>query len=294
MTITNPLELAQAERVTPAMAERWLNAHNNANRSLREGIVERYAQDMLAGKWSNCIDPIAFYDDGELADGQHRLYAICESQTVQTFIIVRGLSRADGLNIDTGITRNIVDNAKISGEDTELSHELLATCRAVHFGDSRAPEGFDSIAARLKVVEVHREAAAWAVHNGPRGRHLRNAATLAAVARAYPYHPHDLERLHRFGEVVTSGMSTESSEFAAVTLRNYLIQNAGHCLLRATWRETFLKAQNALAYFMRGKPLTHIKGVKDEAYPIHKSMEAAAAAVAPLRKPAPKRRAKAA
>lgn len=71
------------EKITPKIAEAWLNA-NTCNRKLRDGIVERYAADMTAGKWTECPEPISFYVDGDLADGQHRLFAITESGTTQT------------------------------------------------------------------------------------------------------------------------------------------------------------------------------------------------------------------
>lgn len=93
------------ETVTPKLAEAWINA-NKSNRKLREGLVEKYACDMRAGKWTQCPEPISFYADGDLADGQHRLFAIIESDTTQEFPIARGLSREAGLNINTGAGRH--------------------------------------------------------------------------------------------------------------------------------------------------------------------------------------------
>ena len=56
-----------------------------------------------------CPEPIAFYDDGDLADGQHRLWAIVDSGMPIEFPIARGLSRADGLNINTGLGRSLAE-----------------------------------------------------------------------------------------------------------------------------------------------------------------------------------------
>lgn len=271
---------AKLEVYTPAKAERILNNHNPANRSLREGIAEKYAEDMVHGKWTQCTAPIAFYEDGTLADGQHRLYALIESGTQQKFFTVTGLKKEDGLNIDTGLTRTLVDNGRISGLDTGLSNTLLSVARGIAEGQqaSGRSKGLSN-AQRLEMVEMHRDAAHWAVQHGPKGRGIRNAAVLAAVGRAY-YLEQDHERLKRFCKVVESGFANGDSESSAVALRNYLIAHKG-LVTSASWRDTYLKAQNAIHYFMRGRKLTVIKTVQDEAYPLPKNKRLAIAALAP-------------
>ena len=42
----------------------------------------------------------------------------------------------------------------------------------------------------------------------------------------------------------------------------------------ALWTDTFIKAQNAVNYFMSNKKLTVIKTVKEEAYPLPKAKRA--------------------
>lgn len=254
------------ETVTPALAERWINA-NKTNRKLRDGVVEQYAADMRAGRWTQCIDPIAFYDDGDLADGQHRLFAVIESNCSQRFIILRGLSRTDGLNIDTGLGRTVVDNARISGRDDHLSNTLVAVARSVATG--QASVGRLSNSQKLELVDTYRECCEWAVSKGPNTKNIRNSAMLGAIARAYLWEK-DKERLQRFCEVVGSGFMADDSETAAIAIRNYLLQHAGVSTHSTNFVETFLKIQNAINYFMQGKKLTIVKGVREEAYPLKK------------------------
>lgn len=266
------------ETITPKKAEAWLNA-NKTNRTLREGVVEQYAKDMKTGNWTQCTAPIAFYDDGDLADGQHRLYAIVESGTTQQFTVMRGLQRKDGLNIDTGLARSLVDAGKISGLDTRLSHAVVATSRAVATGMSSA--GRMSNAEKLAVVSEHRDAAEWAISKLPHQKNVCNSATLAAVARAW-YVETDLDRLEKFCKVIGTGFSDGDADSAAIAMRNYMLQNAGLAASTPMWRDTFLKVQNAIYYFMRRQRLTVIKSVKDEAYPLKRRRAAkrVAAAVA--------------
>lgn len=260
--------ITTTERITPAKAEKYLN-ENKGNRSLREGVAEKYAADMAAGKWTVCAAPIVFYENGDLADGQHRLYAVIESGTTQTFSVVRNFPREAGLNIDTGLTRSLVDNGRISGADTHLSHGLIAAARAINDGTSGGPGV--SNAAKLEIVTSHREAAQFAMSYGPKGKGLRNAVVLGAVGRAW-YHEDDKDKLRRFGEVVTGGFASGETESAAVAIRNYMMSKGRQASTGGNWRDTFLKVQNAIWYFMRGKSLTYIRTVVDEAYPLAGTM----------------------
>ena len=256
------------ERITPTKATRLLN-RNTSNRKLRPGLAERYAGDMKNGNWTECTAPIVIYEDGEVADGQHRLWAIVESGTTQTFIIAKGVSRASGLNIDTGLPRNLVDNARISGIDTDLSTRLVAVARVIGTGNrgSNSSNGISN-ADKLALTNAYREPAAWACKHAPQGRAFAHSLVLGALGRAW-YYEADKERLAKFSVVLTKGFMDDANDSAAVAMRNYLLNQAqtgfSH---REVWADTFLKLQNAIKYFMRRKPLTIIKGVKDEVYPL--------------------------
>lgn len=255
--------------VTPVMAEKWLNK-NEINRSLRDGLVERYADDMKTGRWTQCSVPISFYDDGNIADGQHRLYAIIESGKPQRFIVLRGLSRIDGLNIDTHGPRTLIDNARIAGVHAGLSNALISVCRAVDSGE-RSKKGGTSNARKMDYVTRHEEAARWAIEAMGSKKGLVNALSTGCVARAW-YHEADKERLAEFCQAFTSGFTNGGpSDSAAVAIRNYMLAG-GYALQAAAddWTDTWKKFQNAIYYFMRGRSLKVIKAVGDEVYPLPK------------------------
>lgn len=254
------------ESVTPEKAEVWLNKNNN-NRNLRDGVAEQYANDMRNGNWTQCPESISFYDDGDLADGQHRLWAIIESGTTQRFPIVRGLNRQDGLNINTGLSRTIIDNGRISGLDTELSHTLVAAARAVELGAVTTSR--QSNADKLVVVTKHREACTWAINHLPFAKNIRNAITLGAISRAY-YVETDHEKLARYCQVLATGFADGEHESAAVAMRNYLLAKGALTTHHSLWRDTFLKVQSSIANFMKGRKLTVIRGVAEETYPLKK------------------------
>lgn len=270
------------EKVTPAKAEAWLN-RNRSNRKLRSGVVEKYTADMESDNWTECPTPIAFYSDGEVADGQHRLWAIIESGTTQTFPIFRNLSREAGLNIDTGAGRTIVDNARISGKDTELSTRLISVARAIAEGQPANGGKPMSNQSKLDMVAAHRGAAEFAITVAPKVKLLGNAAVLGAVGRAF-YHEKDHDKLRRFCDVLGKGFMESEGESSAIALRNYLLTKGSSLTTSALWSDTFLKVQNAVRYFMLGKKLTIIKKVAEETYPLPKSKHIASTAMRSNRK----------
>lgn len=267
------MELTQ-ELVTPKMAEAWLNLNTN-NRPLRDGVVEAYAADMKSGNWTTCPEPISFYGDGSLADGQHRLFAITESGCSIRFPVARGLHKRDGLNLNMGLGRTLVDNARISGTDPELTTALISTARAIAEGD--VGTGRQTNAQKLEFVERFRGPAAWAVAVTPRVRYLCNAPIMAAVGRAYMVEK-DHEKLKRFCVVMGKGFAEGSADSAAIAIRNYLLSRSSTTSSAANWRDTFLRVQNAISYFMKGKRLTISKSVADEVYPLPKAAKTKKAA----------------
>jgi hypothetical protein len=262
MTKHIPVEL-----VTPKMAEAWLDKNTN-NRSLREGVVEKYAHDMKHGNWTHCTAPIAFYEDGSIADGQHRLFAVVESGESQEFIIVRGLNKRDGLNIDRGVPRTIIDGGRISGADPELTKQMVAVCKGIQLGEHAKRTLSDT--DQLAMVDKHREAAQFAMRVVRHFRYLGAAPFTCAVARAWYLEP-DKAKLERFAHVYSTGFyDGTDKESAAIALRNYALMKGRLLSQSSEWRDTFLKAQNAISYFMRGKKLSMIKTVSDETYPLKK------------------------
>lgn len=257
----------QTELITPQRAEQYLN-HNKSNRKLRAGIVEKYTADMKHGRWTQCPVPIAFYADGDIMDGQHRLRAIVESGTKQRFIVARGFQREDGLNVDTGLSRSLVDNARISGSDPDLSNQLVGVATAVKFGQRTGRRPLSN-AERLQVVEKYREASKWALKHGPHTKMIGTMPVWAAMARA-KLAGCDEHKLARFGEVLGKGFSEGPHEAAAIALRNYILSMGAKTSSDVAWRDLFLKTQNAISYFVRGRKLVVIKAVSKEAYPLAK------------------------
>jgi hypothetical protein len=80
--------------VTPRLAREWLK-RNSKNRPIRPSHVETLRASFARGEYVMTHQGIAFGDDGELVDGQHRLAAIALMGEEMSFpmLVSKGLER---------------------------------------------------------------------------------------------------------------------------------------------------------------------------------------------------------
>ena len=98
--------------ITPTLAGEILRLNSN-NRNVRDYMVRQYAQMMKEGRWDeNSPATISFYQDGTLADGQHRLLAVKRSGATLRMLVVFGCKRSPF--IDTGMRRTSKDSLRIA------------------------------------------------------------------------------------------------------------------------------------------------------------------------------------
>lgn len=121
----------QVMNVTPEMAQKWLG-HNSGNRHLRETRVRALVTDMQNGNWRLTHQGIAFDEDGNLLDGQHRLMAVVKSGITVPMLVTTDMSRDTILNLDTGVTRDVSDILKFRyGDERIYRKESVAVIRFI-------------------------------------------------------------------------------------------------------------------------------------------------------------------
>jgi len=120
-------EMAIVE-ITPSLAEEWLK-FNRMNRKVREGRVDRYADQMRDGEWMVSPDAIAFSYTGKLINGQHRLKAITQLDSEESVqcLVAFNLDPAAFKISDVGIKRTGADVLRIEG--FKSPEEKAAVCR---------------------------------------------------------------------------------------------------------------------------------------------------------------------
>lgn len=102
----------KVERVTPAKARHWLALNDPDNRSASRPYIGRYSRDMEFDRWRwQLAEPIHFMDlpDGTeiMINGQKRLRAIVQSGKAIPMVVVRHLTEADRLVVDSGQRRTL-------------------------------------------------------------------------------------------------------------------------------------------------------------------------------------------
>ena len=105
---------AQICTISPSLAKQMLETNKN-NRKVSKGRVKMYAEDMRNGKWKLNGQAISFYADKTLADGQHRLLAIIESNTPIRSLVITGLERDVMPTIDSGKERSLYNDLQFEG-----------------------------------------------------------------------------------------------------------------------------------------------------------------------------------
>lgn len=101
--------------VSPKLAQTWLDSVNTRNRSINPRRVDEHARAMAAGTWVISNDAIAFDNEGQLINGQHRLSAIVKSNTTQMFVVIEGADPEDQNIMDSGMARRAGQQLHIAG-----------------------------------------------------------------------------------------------------------------------------------------------------------------------------------
>jgi hypothetical protein len=146
--------------ITPALAEDWLARVPDRQRLVRNGAVDKFAQDMRTNNWRTNYQPYHFSKEGELLNGQHRLWAIADSRVaLKDQLVVFGMDREVYESLDQGTKRTFGDTLKWYGYTNTLvtsavAHKLYYWNTAKTFRKVGPPPTQHEL---LKLVRQHRD-----------------------------------------------------------------------------------------------------------------------------------------
>lgn len=116
---------ASVVTVTPEMATQWLEI-GGVNRPLRQAWVETLAGRMKRGEWRLTGEAIKLDRYGHVRDGQHRLWAIMESNTaIRTLVVLNVPDDAFDV-MDTGRSRTVADVLSLHGYENSKGTSAAA------------------------------------------------------------------------------------------------------------------------------------------------------------------------
>lgn len=257
--------VSTTETVTPAMAESWLE-HNKNNRPLRDHHVKMLAGEMANGRWHLNGEAIVFDHDGNLIDGQHRLWAAFTAQTSFDSIIVRNVDPKAFATIDSGMKRSAGDALQKNG--VKYGVHVAAILRLVHFVSTGARD--HTVISKLsnaETVELYDrypgiEDAAGMVACSMALRRLMPPTAMGALM--YFARRHDAQKATEFFDAIVTGADLRRGD-ARLTLRNYFVNHPAGTRPNARIQlALMIKAWNA---WIAGRELTVLKFVDGEEFP---------------------------
>lgn len=232
--------------VTPAWAKETLKKNFN-NRKINPNRIKTYAADMKNGKWSVSPQPICIGVNGELLDGQNRLFAVVESgvsvhmmiafNVPEDSIIDRGQERTpyQSLYMRGVIPRELATKEVVS----MVSNYLMQTFTTFRnrCSDSEIADFInDNIDDIVKVIEMTTKKKKNQFCNLVSVRVAIFAALKSGVSE---------DVLSEFVDIVNEGFQTAAWQSSAIVLRNYLQDHRKEYGATAGVMRT-LQAENAI------------------------------------------------
>ena len=248
------------ENIGPDLAIQYLE-RNKCNRHFTQSEVDRMAEDMRLGDWEQTHQGIAFDENGDLIDGQKRLWAIAESKVTIRLMVTRGVLRKGNAGIDSGKARTINDVLFFRGVKTTTLQTAIATLLVPD------PLGRWPSKARIMECFYKHEAAIRAITGffpkfKPR---ITIKAVLTPLVRAW--YTVDVGRLRRFAEVLFSGEISGDDEKVIVKLRDHLLQR-DHVNGRDMVMDIYLKTERHLVAYLNGEYLSRATPASTEQFPL--------------------------
>lgn len=249
--------LTQLQLVTPEQARIWLE--RNTNRSLRIAKVRAIAKEITDGNWRTTHQGIAFFEDGSLADGQHRLSAIVSAGRAVEMLVTYGMTTQNAEAIDFNLTpRRHHDVFALTQSDTFLADSRCVAMVGNLIRNLRHMEGGKRAQASVQCIRQYYLAYRESIDPifGLMAENGRQKGNNAAIASAYVPALYRggaaMVQIERFHSILLSGFYNESipGERNAALLRNAMLailvrSNDAAKLMRRT--------QRALQGFVRGE-----------------------------------------
>lgn len=118
--------------MTPQLAKELLTeCANESNRTSRDPVIAKYANDMVNGQWTDAhIAPIVISKNGVLLDGEHRLKAIIKSGKTIYVWVATDVDDEQYLTMDNGTPRRIRDYVKLYVPNNS---DIVAPLAKTHF-----------------------------------------------------------------------------------------------------------------------------------------------------------------
>lgn len=259
--------------ITPELADKWLTQNYPRNRKLRPTRVAYYAKQIRSGQWKLNGQAIIFDENNTIIDGQHRLYAVCESDTEIRSLVVWGVARDAFMTIDDTLPKGHQDTLCHEGVANSSSIAAIVNSVLMHrravaasgsFNSAVRPSKTDIMEEYNKHSDVYQEAYR-AGSKCRRDMKLTVKIAGAVFALACIDGGHNIADVDVFWDSVATGAGLNIGS-PALTLRNRVIQNSAS-KTKMTHSDLHCIAVKAWNHHVSGKECRLLKFSSDEKCP---------------------------
>lgn len=139
--------------VSPELAYEWLQRNTN-NRTLKVSDAKKIAKELELNNWTCNHQPVAFDYNGNLIDGQHRLYAAIKANKSISIRVTVNCVPESMKTVDTGKSRSNADMLTISGhKNAGRKASVIKQILAYHFFPATAWNNSEVTFSALQVED---------------------------------------------------------------------------------------------------------------------------------------------
>lgn len=217
--------------ITPEISKEWLRK-NKVNRQINIRRAKQYAYDMTHGKWQLNGEAIKIYEDGTLADGQHRLTGVVMSGITVKMCVIFDVPRDTTIQ-DRGRNRSTTDSLLLEGYSKDLANKDLVAVAKLHYSVIKnTPENVSDGMVKDFLLRNEEILMQVSVLRGYRKKNRAGkvisitAPILLAVFYALNAKACDMNCIKSFVDVLVTGIPDSLSQSAALVCRNDILSGA--------------------------------------------------------------------
>lgn len=248
--------------ITPEMAANCLSKNPN-NRHINMRWVNHLATLIKNGEFTLTHQGIAFDEDGNLIDGQHRLHAIIKAGIAVKMEVSSGWPRSNILAIDVGKKRNFDDRARFLGRDERRTD--LAIAKILKYGPVNGTIKL-SPDMEFNLIDEYRPGIDFASSLGGGHKKYYVIPVQAIVARAS--YTQDKARLTEFVKTLITGQMGKLGDQPAIKLRESIIAYRAAKKQLVRNQDFYQKCESALRAFIQERPITKLYPAESELFKI--------------------------
>jgi hypothetical protein len=185
--------------------------------------------------WHFDAAPLRFDEAGDIIDGQHRLWAVINSETSQEFMFVYGISRAAQIVMDMGKSRNLGDFLSMRKEvNVSRLQALITASYKWHILEKRGREIFRSnYPIAIEELLEYFDSDADTLRDSARAEHRLRSAGIRVSPRAMTLAWHLFQKIdyedtsHFFDSLKTMIGQEEGSPIIALRKKFDIIATTG-------------------------------------------------------------------